>query len=301
MPIRALVAAALILLASLTPPFAAAAPLWAGLEDGGRGVVVDVVDGDTVTLASGASVRLVGIQAPKLPLGRPGFAKWPLADKAKQRVIKLLMNQPVRLFYGGQKFDRYGRKLAQLWRVDDKGKPELWVQGVLLKQGLARVYTFPDNRALALEMLARERVARQKSKGLWGHPFYEVRVPEDTDRLVDTFQVVGGDVASTAIVRGRGYINFGDDWRTDFTVSVAPRILRKFPELVAAFDRYEGQKIQVRGWIKRYNGSMIEVTHPEQIEADDEFSDDDTQEDEVDDDSEDNQFGDGQGEGLLGD
>lgn len=258
-------------------------------------MVIDVVDGDTVTLASGMAVRLVGIQAPKLPLGRPGFAKWPLADKAKKRVIKLLMNRPVRLFYGGQKFDRYGRKLAQLWRADKKGEPELWIQGALLKQGLARVYTFPDNRALALEMLARERVARLKSKGMWGDPFYEVRIPEDLDRMVDTFQVVGGNVASTAIVRGRGYINFGDDWRTDFTASVAPRVLRKFPELAAAFDGYEGQKIQVRGWIKRYNGPMIEVTHPEQIEVDD------TQEDEVNDDSEENQFGDDQSERLLGD
>jgi endonuclease YncB( thermonuclease family) len=68
--------------AGCTPGWADA-PLWAGLEDGGRDRVVDVVDGDTVRFASGGSVRLVGLQAPKLPLGHTGFVKWPLADKAK--------------------------------------------------------------------------------------------------------------------------------------------------------------------------------------------------------------------------
>ena len=56
------------------------------LDVGGVARVVQVVDGDTVMLGTpvfGANqVRLVGIQAPKLPLGRDGFKKWPLADEA---------------------------------------------------------------------------------------------------------------------------------------------------------------------------------------------------------------------------
>jgi endonuclease YncB( thermonuclease family) len=248
-------------------PIRAADRLWQELEDGGRDTVVDVVDGDTLTLASGATVRLVGIQTPKLPLGRPGFTEWPLAKEAKQRITDLVMNKPVRLFYGGRKFDRYGRKLAQLWRIDQRGEPELWVQGALLEMGFARVYTFSDNRMLARQMLARERHARVEPAGMWAHGYYHVRVPEDTDRLIDTFQVVAGRVADTAVVRGRGYINFGEDWHTDFTISLAPKVLRTFPELAAALPGYKGKKIHVHGWIKRYNGPMIEATHPEQIEV----------------------------------
>ena len=41
--------------------------------------VVEVIDGDTVVLEDGRQVRLVGIQAPKLALGRPGFRAWPSA------------------------------------------------------------------------------------------------------------------------------------------------------------------------------------------------------------------------------
>lgn len=244
----------------------AADGLWQALDDGGRGVVVGVVDGDTVTLASGATVRLVGIQAPKLPLGRPGFTAWPLAEQAKKHLLGLLMNQPVRLYYGGRRIDRYGRKLAHLWRADKHGRPDLWVQGAVLEDGFARVYTFDDNRALSREMLARETLARRSSAAIWRSGFYQLRIPEETGRLIDTFQVVSGRVVSTASVRGRGYLNFGEDWRTDFTVTFAPKVLRKFPELAAALPTYQGKKIRVRGWIKRYNGPMIEVTHPEQIE-----------------------------------
>lgn len=55
-----------------------AMPVWAAapdaLPEGRHGKVVTVIDGDTVRLEGiKADVRLVGIQAPKLPLGRKGF------------------------------------------------------------------------------------------------------------------------------------------------------------------------------------------------------------------------------------
>ena len=54
------------------------------LVKSGQGRVVDVVDGDTLFLDNGVQVRLVGIQAPKLPLGRRNFKTWPLAKDAKK-------------------------------------------------------------------------------------------------------------------------------------------------------------------------------------------------------------------------
>ena len=54
---------------------------------------VEVVDGDTVVLEDGRRVRLVGIQAPKLPLGRPGFERWPLADEAKHALESLVLGE----------------------------------------------------------------------------------------------------------------------------------------------------------------------------------------------------------------
>ncbi|MDE0387035.1 MAG: thermonuclease family protein, partial [Defluviicoccus sp.] len=48
-----------------------------------RAVVDAAIDGDTVALESGVEVRLVGIQAPRLALGRAGLRDWPLAAEAR--------------------------------------------------------------------------------------------------------------------------------------------------------------------------------------------------------------------------
>src|SRR5690606_29730657 len=84
------------------------------LEPGPSGRVVSVSDGDTLELDGGLTVRLVGIQAPKLPLGREGFEPWPLADEAKARLEELTMGQTVALHYGPEPRDRHGRALAHL-------------------------------------------------------------------------------------------------------------------------------------------------------------------------------------------
>jgi endonuclease YncB( thermonuclease family) len=242
----------------------AAAPLGAApaLEQGGEAACVEVIDGDTLVLDDGRQVRLVGIQAPKLPLGRPGFQAWPLAAEAKAALEALALGQLLTLAYGGRRLDRHGRALAHLH--DASGR---WLQGELLRRGLARVYSFRDNRALIPEMLALEGAARAARRGIWGDPFYRLRTTEEAARHVDTFQLVEGRVLDAAVVRGRAYLNFGPDWRTDFTATISPKDRRAFDRGGVDPLAFADRRVRVRGWIKSYNGPMIEVTHPEQIEV----------------------------------
>lgn len=240
------------------------APLWAveaGLEAGRTARVSGVVDGDTVALDDGVTVRLVGIQAPKLPLGRPGFVAWPLADEAKAALEALALGRRVTLYYGGRRTDRYGRALAHLYRDDG-----LWIQGELLALGMARVYSFQDNRAIVPSMLAREAAARSARLGVWRHPFYAVRRAEPPDIPIDRFELVEGRVRDVATVRNRSYVNFGDDWKTDFTLTMTSRVRRLFDRQGVDLEGLEGRLVRARGWIKSYNGPMIEISHPEQIE-----------------------------------
>ncbi len=219
------------------------------------------MDGDTVVLQDGREVRLVGLQAPKLALGRRNFEDWPLAAEARAALMKLVADQEVRLSYGGRRQDRYGRLLAHMHLADGR-----WVQGAMISQGMARVYSFSDNRACVIDLLALETQARDTQTAIWNDPYYSVLKAEQPETLlpyVDSFQLVEGIVQSAAIVRGRLYLNFGDDWREDFTVTVAPSNARQFPQDLEA---YRGARIRVRGWIKSYNGPEIVATHPEQIE-----------------------------------
>ena len=114
-----------------------------------RGLVREVVDGDTVVLEGAGQVRLVGIQAPKLALGRTGFRPWPLTAESKALLETLTLGKPLRLSYGGRRIDRHGRLLAHL--EDAEGR---WIQGEMLSAGLARVYSFADNRSRVSDMLA---------------------------------------------------------------------------------------------------------------------------------------------------
>jgi endonuclease YncB( thermonuclease family) len=241
---------------------AAADAVQGQLTEGGTATAVEIVDGDTLVLDNGREVRLVGIQAPKLPLGRSGFKTWPLAEEAKQALSGLALGQTLRLTYGGRRVDRHRRALAHLFDADG-----LWIQGELLRRGLARVYSFADNRALVPQMLALEAEARGARRGIWADPFYAVRTAEDVERHIGGFEVVEARVIDVAIVRGRAYLNFGADWRSDFTVTLAPDVRRRFESEGIAPESYQGRRVRVRGWIKSFNGPMIEATHPEQIEV----------------------------------
>jgi len=242
--------------------FPAQAESLSGLSQEGAYVVASIVDGDTVVLDSGKQVRFVGIQAPKLPLGRKGFKKWPLADEAKRYLEKISLGKTVSLHFGGRREDRHGRILAHLVTTDG-----LWLQGEVLKAGLARVYTFADNRAVVPELLAAEREARNANKGIWNHPFYRRLTPDALGKYRGTFQLIEGKVLDTAKVRKNHYLNFGEDWRTDFTITIGKRARKIFEKAGIDPLTYKGKHIRIRGWLKNRNGPMIEATHPEQIEV----------------------------------
>ena len=228
--------------------------------------VTEVVDGDTVVLDSGREVRLVGLQAPKLPLGRKNFPTWPLAGAAKRALESLTLGRQVKLSFGGRRIDRHGRLLAHL-SVADGADGWRWVQGAMLERGMARVYSFVDNRWRVEEMLDLERQARSARRGIWAESFYRVRRPGDAARHIGSFQLIEGRVLAAAEVKGRVYLNFGPDWRTDFTATLQPAARRRFEAAGINAEDYEDRIIRVRGWLKSFNGPMIEITHPEQIEV----------------------------------
>jgi endonuclease YncB( thermonuclease family) len=223
--------------------------------------VTEIVDGDTLMLASGKEVRLVGIQAPKLPLGRVGFKTWPLAEESSTALQTLTAGQTVSLHFGGRREDRYRRYLAHLTLPDGT-----WIQGALLAAGMARVYSFKDNRKLIGEMLAVERTARRDRRGIWALPYYRIRNPAETWNDIDSFQIVEGRVVDAARVRNVVYLNFGPDWRTDFTFRIDHRALRLFERAGIDPLTFSGRAVRGRGWIKLQNGPLIEITHPEQLE-----------------------------------
>ena len=232
-----------------------------------KGTVASVIDGETLKLADGRIVRLIGAKAPMPPLGYHGDDPWPLVEEAKEALSRAASGKEVELRYGGSRTDRHGYALAQVYVIG--GVEPVWLQQDLVGQGLARVYSFSDNRSCVTQLLASEAEAREKRLGVWASPAYRIESADDLERLgrlTRSYQLVEGTVLSVGQGAGRIYLNFARDWKSDFTVSVERKDVAAFTASGMDLNALAGKRVRVRGWVMWRNGPMIEATHPEQIE-----------------------------------
>lgn len=232
------------------------------------GVVTAVTDGDTMVLDSGEKIRLIGTQAPKLPLGREDFVGWPMAAQAQRALEALALNRSVRLGFGGEEIDRHERVLAHVFVAGEEG--EIWAQLRMIETGLARVYSFPDNRKCLDVLLAAEARARMARLGIWADPYYSVRAADKVDDLLKRagqYELVEGRVLLADRRSGRVYLNFGRFFKEDFTAVIEAAALRLFAADGVDPLAFEGALVRIRGWVDDRDGPRIEITHPEQIEV----------------------------------
>ena len=255
--LRLLAAGLLILLT------AAAAP--DDLPRLGDGRVASVLSGDTLRLSDGREVRLVGILAPRLARAGPEgstIPAWPLALEARDALARLVDGKAVQLLRAGATQDRYGRVLAQLVTHDGR-----WVQEALLRDGWVLFDPHADTPG-GLEALRQgESAARNAGRGLWADPFYAVRDPDTVGQAMGRFAVVRGRVISASSSPERVYINFGRDWRQDFTIEIDHHDLAGFRRRHIDPVTLTGRMVEVRGWVESLNGPMIRVTFPEPLVA----------------------------------
>jgi endonuclease YncB( thermonuclease family) len=240
-------------------------------EDGGRGVVTDITGGETLILEDGRAIRLIGILGPRRAKQGPASEARLLMEEA---LAKLTLGKQVSLQLGERKRDRYGRLLAQVI-LETAGSEPMWVQAKLVTDGLARVISFQDNRLCVDKLLALEDVSRRKQHGFWKTGFFAVRpaMAEDLlSRLAQSYEIVEGRVAKVEAIKGRTYLNFGRNWRHDFTAFIPGKTMKLFmPSASSPPPKFElaelaGKQVRVRGWLKNYNGPSITISHPEQIE-----------------------------------
>jgi endonuclease YncB( thermonuclease family) len=237
------------------------------LSEPEAGTVASVIDGETLVLADGRTVRLIGAKAPSPPLGWRGDDPWPFVAEAKEALTGLASGAEVELRFGGTRSDRHDHVLAQVFAVS--GDERLWLQEEMVGRGLARVYSFPDNRACVHELLRREGEARAKQIGMWASWAYYVQDALDVkrlDRLMHTYQLVEGRVFAVGEGAGRLYLNFANDWRSDFTVNIEKKDVAAFTAAGIDLKSVAGKTVRTRGWLQWRNGPMIAATHPEQIE-----------------------------------
>ena len=118
-----------------------------------------VIDGDTVLLESGESVRYLGIDTPETNHPRRGLECY--GAEAAERNRELVEGELVRLEFDTTDRDAYGRLLRYVY-VDNT-----FVNAVLVEEGFAFSYYYPPDTKHYDELLALEIAAEDAGRGMW--------------------------------------------------------------------------------------------------------------------------------------
>lgn len=128
--------------------------------------VTKVVDADTFYVGKD-KVRAIGINAPEV-----GEKEETLGKEAKKRAEELLLDKKIYLKRDEGLTDKYGRNLRYVFllkpkKVDENILKENTLEGVLLKEGLAKCYFFKPNYLYQEEFKKIEKEAKDKKIGMW--------------------------------------------------------------------------------------------------------------------------------------
>lgn len=231
--------------------------------DGLASVAVQrVVDGDTLRLSDGRSVRMIGLNTPEL--GKKGRADEPFAVTARKRLEALVAasDGQLALLPGKESKDSYGRTLAHLYGADGAN-----LEAQMLAEGLGFQVAVAPNVDLVICQQTAERSARQAGLGVWR----QSPVLKAEQITTSGFAVLSGRVSKVQRNRGGVWIELQDS----VVLRVAPNVLGQFD--VAALERLKGKQIEARGWVvdrSRRGGLkdgqprwLLTLTHPAMLQA----------------------------------
>lgn len=140
------------------------APLGGGGEPAtARATVVRVIDGDTIEAridGRSEDVRYIGVDTPETV--KPDTPVQCFGPRASRFNHRLMEGRRVRLVFGVERRDVYGRLLAYVYLG------RRLVNAMLVRRGLARTLTIPPNDRFAPLFRRLTLRAARAGRGLWG-------------------------------------------------------------------------------------------------------------------------------------
>lgn len=122
-------------------------------------IIERVVDGDTVVIAGGKKVRLIGVDAPESvkPQEKPEC----FGIESSRYLKELVEGKEVTLQRDVSDRDRYGRLLRYVYKEGSL------LNELLIKEGYARAKSYPPDSAQKQQLESAEEEARKAMRGLW--------------------------------------------------------------------------------------------------------------------------------------
>lgn len=215
-----------------------------------------VHDGDTLWLADGAKVRIIGLNAPEVARGqRPAE---PLADRARNALRRAAAGR-VGLEYDEEREDRYGRVLAHVY-----SEARVNLTAGLIAQGLAHAVSYPPNLKHRRCYQEAEREAREAGVGVWMHSYFDPVAAKEVNR--GGFMRVKGCVKSTKNTRKTTRFRLAENFLLKVSRIDFDDVFRAFPRPASEFS---GACLIVRGWVyndRRSGKRILTLHHSDNVE-----------------------------------
>lgn len=222
--------------------------------------ISSITEGRLIT-EDGKIVSLYGLQFPDSVENPMEFER--ALDRLSSLVFGGLVTLDTSLFEeAGSEMDRYGDRHSKV--LDPSGR---WIQQELVEQGFvwwSGAAKYP--KQLRRSLVAAERRAEETRSGVW-REFRTLNantltsLPESAN-----FVIAEGRVLNVYRSAKMTFINFGEDWKTDFTAAISSKNRRKFETQDWKLSALMHKLIRIRGSVRWYNGPYMELSFPEQLE-----------------------------------
>jgi endonuclease YncB( thermonuclease family) len=235
----------------------AASSDFSELRSQGVVLIQKVIDPLRVQLQDGRIVQLASLEIPDNNAGIPG----PVASKAFEQLKTMLENKQATFYQtkdeGDGRRNRMGHYLGHLETHGDK----FWIQGVLIKNGLARIQPSADNTEMAAQMITLENEAIKEKRGIWASDKFGVLTPENAASAMNSWAIVEGKITKTGMSNNTVFLNFAEDWRKDFTIGIEGEVRRQIAKKNLDSMSLGGKRVRVHGWVEDYNGPYIKLSN----------------------------------------
>ncbi|MBD8892215.1 hypothetical protein [Roseibium litorale] len=140
----------------------------------------------------------------------------------------------------------------------------------LIDRGLAMAAPHFSSMACSKALIEAEHSARFAKRGRWQHE--DALSTMNLNALTGaagTYVLAEGRIVSLGKSAHTRYLNFGRNWKTDFTATLSTSQDKSFSDALAAagmsLEDLAGHAVQIRGVVDLNDGPHIHMTHPGQL------------------------------------
>ena len=213
-----------------------------------------VIDGDTVKLSSGKSLRLIGLDTPEI--GHDGSRDERGARAAADHLKSLLPGTPsLPVVFGVERHDHFGRLLGHLFLADGTN-----IQSLLLGGGYGTPLIIPPNLRFLDCYRAKADTAIAAKRGIWSYREYQIMDADEVTPLSHGYHRIQGIVTRTGSSSSSLWVNMG--------THLALRIVRSDLKYFTGIDisGLTGRTVLARGLVYRRKGqARIRIRHPQDL------------------------------------